>query len=352
MGKGAVGPLLSLLLLLALLLPLLFPAPLPAVYAQSEIKFRGVVWTEPNEPYDIVVRIDEVLLDPEGRLSTGSLAHVDIAEDPSRCACDWPLHRGDRVEVYARHYGYGYLGEYAVGVWIYSRDNPSDGYIRRLEPTAPVVDVWTNKGGQGVGNPDGGQYAVGESITLYCKLDYSGSPPRFLRMNLIRPDGSQVIVFNRDNPPAGRYSVSGTIGEPAGERIVGCVAFYDDFGVYDEVRFTVQQRATVTVTVYTTTTRTVTSTLHATAAIETTTYTTVYQTTFSTSTRTWYTTVTNVVTTTVTSWTTVTTTVPAQASYEWGVGGPVILATLLPLVFSAYAMRGRRLNPSAGGNKG
>jgi hypothetical protein len=351
MGKGAVGPLLSLLLLLALLLPLLFPAPLPAVYAQSEIKFRGVVWTEPNEPYDIEVMIDEVLLDPEGRLSSGSLAHVDIAEDPSRCACDWPLHRGDRVEVYARHYWYGY-GDYAVGVWIYSRDNPSDGYIRRLEPTAPVVDVWTNKGGQGVGNPDGGQYAVGESITLYCKLDYSGSPPRFLRMNLIRPDGSQVIVFYRDNPPAGRYSVSGTVGEPAGERIVICEAFYDDFLVRDEVRFTVQQRATVTVTVYTTTTRKVTSTLHATATTETTTYTTVYQTTYSTSTRTWYTTVTKVVTTTVTSWTTVTTTVPAQAGYEWGIGGPVILATLLPLVFSAYAMRGRRLNPSAGENKG
>jgi hypothetical protein len=139
MGKGGWGPLLSLLLLLALLLPLLFPAPLPGVYAQSEIKFRGVVWTEPNTPYDIEVMVDEVLLDPEGRLSSGSLAHVDIAEDPSRCACDWPLHIGDRVEVYARHYWYGY-GNYTVGVWIYSRDHPSDGYIRR---TAVTVTVYT-----------------------------------------------------------------------------------------------------------------------------------------------------------------------------------------------------------------
>jgi hypothetical protein len=242
MGKGGWGPLLPLLLLLALLLPLLFPAPLPGVYAQSEIKFRGVVWTEPNEPYDIDVRIDEVLLDPEGRLSSGSLAHVDIAEDPSRCACDWPLHRGDRVEVYARHYWYGY-GDYAVGVWIYSRDHPYDGYIIRITAN------------------------------------------------------------------------------------------------------------TVTVTIYTTTTRTITSTLHATATTETTTYTTVSQTTYSTSTRTWYTTVTKIVTTTVTSWTTVTTMVPAQASYEWGVGGSVILATLIPLVFSAYAMRGRKLNLSGGDNK-
>ena len=142
MGKGGWGPLLSLLLLLALLLPLLFPAPLPGVYAQSEIKFRGVVWTEPNEPYDIVVRIDEVLLDPEGRLSTGSLAHVDIAEDPSRCACDWPLHIGDRVEVYARHYWYGY-GNYTVGVWIYSRDHPYDGYIIRITANTVTVTIYT-----------------------------------------------------------------------------------------------------------------------------------------------------------------------------------------------------------------
>jgi subtilisin family serine protease len=97
----------------------------------SGVKFRGVVWTEPNTPYDIEVMIDEVLLDPEGRLSSGSLAHVDIAVDPSKCECDWPLHIGDRVEVYARHYWYGYAN-FTVGIWIYSRDHPYDGYVKKI----------------------------------------------------------------------------------------------------------------------------------------------------------------------------------------------------------------------------
>jgi hypothetical protein len=215
------------------------------------------------------------------------------------------------------------------------------------------VDVWTNKGGQGVGNPDGGQYAVGESITLYCKLDLS--PPRFLRIILIRPDGSQEIVFNRDNPPAGTYSVSGIVGEPAGERIVICEAFYDDFLVRDEVRFSVQQRATVTVTVYTTTTRTVTSTLHATATTETTTYTTTTWTFYTTSTRTQYTVVTRTATETVTRWTTITIATVTTTEIKWvgfeGDSTRVItlsLAVLAPIV-SARILRIRRGLRRSGG---
>jgi subtilisin family serine protease len=103
------------------------------------IKFRGVVWSEPNAPYDIEVMIDEVLLDPEGRLSPESLAHVDIAEDPSRCECDWPLHRGERVEVYARHYSYDGWGNYSVAAWIYSRDHPYDGYVKRIGVESVVL---------------------------------------------------------------------------------------------------------------------------------------------------------------------------------------------------------------------
>jgi hypothetical protein len=172
-----------------------------------------------------------------------------------------------------------------------------------------IVDVWTNKGGRGVGNLDGGQYTVGESITLYCET----AGATLLRMVLIRPDGSSVEVLKLSNVQAGTYSVSGTVGEPTGVWIASCIEQHGERDpvalLWDDVRFTVQQRATATVTVYTTTTRTVTSTLHATATTETTVYTTVYQTTSSTSTRTWYTTVTRTVTTTVISWTTVTTTV-------------------------------------------
>jgi hypothetical protein len=202
----------------------------------SGVKFRGVVWTEPNTPYDIEVMIDEVLLDPEGRLSSGSLAHVDIAENTSECECDWPLHRGDRVEVYARHYWYGYMGKYAVGVWIYSRDNPRDGYIRRLEPTTPVVDVWTNKGGQGIGNLNGGQYSIGESVTLYCSVSTNVDS---LRIRIIRPDGGVITAMERGPLPAGTYSTSVNAGEPAGERRVICEAQSGGQTSSDEVRFTV-----------------------------------------------------------------------------------------------------------------
>jgi hypothetical protein len=173
-------------------------------------------------------------------------------------------------------------------------------------PLPSPVDVWTNKGGQGSENPDGGRYTIGESITIYCEVAARAS---VLEIKLLRPDGSEVVVLDRRDVQAGTYSVSGIVGEPTGIWIVMCWALFDDVVVADHVGFNVRQGATATVTVYTTTTRTVTSTLHATATTETTTYTTVYQTTYSTSTRTWYTTVTKVVTTTVTSWTTVTTTV-------------------------------------------
>ncbi|VUT28248.1 MAG: hypothetical protein SYNGOMJ08_00812 [Candidatus Syntrophoarchaeum sp. GoM_oil] len=91
----------------------------------TAVKFRGVVENEPSGPYDIEVRIDEILLDPEGTLSSGDIAYVDIAEDPSECDVVWPVHKGDQVEVYAKHYEYDcWQGYYAVCAWIYSRDNP------------------------------------------------------------------------------------------------------------------------------------------------------------------------------------------------------------------------------------
>ena len=214
----------------------------------------------------------------------------------------------------------------------------------------PMVDVWTNKGGRGYyrenANVDGGEYIVGESITLYCELLYGA--PRYLKIWLIIPNGSVVWdFFVRDNPPVGTYSVSGTVSEPTGAWIVLCDALSSDKTLLARDVVYVYVRTTATVTVYTTTTRTVTSTLHATATTETTTYTTTTRTLYTTFTRTWYTTVTTTVTTTITSWTTTTSWVTVfsgqSVSYERSGEGLVVLslAALTPLA-SAYILRTRR----------
>jgi hypothetical protein len=213
------------------------------------------------------------------------------------------------------------------------------------------VDVWTNKGGQGRGNINGGQYSIGESITLFCFVNINVDS---LRIRVIKPDGTEVTALERGPSPPGTYQTSATIGEPAGERRVICEARSGGQTSSDEVRFTVQQRATATVTVYTTTTRTVTSTLHATATTETTTYTTTTWTLYTTFTRTWYTTVTTTVTTTITSWTTATSWVPVfsgrSVSNERSGEGLVVLslAALSPLA-SAYILRTRRRSRNSGG---
>jgi hypothetical protein len=211
------------------------------------------------------------------------------------------------------------------------------------------VDVWTDKGGQGRDNTNGGQYNIGESITLFCFVNINIDS---LRIRVIKPDGTELTALERGPSPPGTYQTSATIAEPAGERRVICEARSGGQTSSDEVRFTVQERATVTVTVYTTTTRTVTSTLHATATIETTTYTTTTRTLYTTSTRTWYTSVTTTVTTTITSWTTTTvrTTVTRSVSYEGGGEGLVVLslAALTPLA-SSHILRTRRRSRNSGG---
>jgi hypothetical protein len=222
------------------------------------------------------------------------------------------------------------------------------------------VDVWTNKGGQGIGNLDGGQYTVGESITLYCETTAGAT---LLRMVLIRPDGSSVEVLKLSNVQAGTYSVSGTVGEPTGVWIASCIAQHGERDpvalLWDDVRFTVQQRATATVTVYTTTTRTVTSTLHATATTETTTYTTTTWTFYTTSTRTWYTVVTRTETETVTRWTTITIATVTTTEIKWvsfeGDNTRVItlsLVVLAPIAFARILRIRRGLRRSGGVARG
>jgi len=105
-----------------------------------------------------------------------------------------------------------------------------------VERVTLSVDVWTNKGGQGRGNLDGGQYNIGESITLHCSVNINVDS---LRIRVIRPDGVVVTALERGPLPAGTYIASGTVGESPGERRVICEASSGGQSSSDEVRFIV-----------------------------------------------------------------------------------------------------------------
>jgi len=80
-----------------------------------------------------------------------------------------------------------------------------------------VVDVWTNKGGQGVGNLDGGTYRIGEYIEI-C-FDVNADVER-LRFHVITPDNRDVSAY--DGPiQKGRYCVTGyEIGPIGVQRVI------------------------------------------------------------------------------------------------------------------------------------
>jgi hypothetical protein len=349
------SPALPLLLLLALLLPLLLPALLPEIHA---LFIAGVdVWTDKGGHGWMNIN--------GGRYNIGESITFYCSEsfpsvDSLRIRAIWYGSSANWFELTLLERGPSPAGTYqasysverwGVGMWRVICEVRSEGQSFSDEllfgvpyPSDNPVDVWTNKGGQGDENPDGGEYTVGESITIYCEVRKRAFS---LRITLIRPDGSEVVVLDRRDVQAGTYSVSDTVGESTGVMIVRCLTLFDaELGTFDGVGFNVRQGATATVTVYTTTTRTVTSTLHATATTETTTYTTTTRTLYTTFTRTWYTTVTTTVTTTITSWTTTTvrTTVMMSASYEVVLS----LAALTPLA-SAYILRTRRRSRNSGG---
>jgi len=105
------------------------------------------------------------------------------------------------------------------------------------------VDVWTDKGGQGIGNLNSGEYTIGEPITIYfsVNIDVDG-----FKAIVIMPDGKEVVLDEKDYYPsrlsAGVYTLlSSTIQEPIGERRVIFKAHSGDQISYDEVRFRVIQ---------------------------------------------------------------------------------------------------------------
>jgi uncharacterized protein YfaP (DUF2135 family) len=67
------------------------------------------------------------------------------------------------------------------------------------------VDVWTNKGGRGQGNLDGGTYTVGEYISICFSINANVDK---LRFHIITPDGRDIVYYdNRIN--AGTYCLEG-----------------------------------------------------------------------------------------------------------------------------------------------
>lgn len=166
----------------------------------DEVRFRGVVQSAASI-YDIEVEIDEVLLDPEGGLSYGGLAYVDINADPSEPNVDWPVYPGDRVEVSARHYNYD-CAPYDICVWIYSQDHPYDGSFKLIGDD--WVDIWVYEG-------DGTTHCIDDTIHL-C---FAMSGPMHLRLWAITSDGQRLIDEWDDDGTS--WCMAGTVGPPPGE---------------------------------------------------------------------------------------------------------------------------------------
>ena len=95
--------------------------------------------------------------------------------------------------------------------------------IRIIVSGAPSikVDVWTDKGGKGVGNLDGGRYSIGESALFYCSIDRDTS---YLKVWVEKPNGSIVTLFEKFDVKAGTYEFKVVMGEPEGERKLKAVA--------------------------------------------------------------------------------------------------------------------------------
>jgi subtilisin-like proprotein convertase family protein len=286
---------LPLLLLLALLLPLFLPAPIPEANAQSyylKVYFgsaviNGVTLSASNP---------EIAVQPGAVLEGYFEARVENVQPgswitPVIGTASWTRRQFSCIANSAptgtsnQRYTFSITapntpGTYYIGIfagWMYTCDEvasndhppnyddgddvwdmPGQGWEEVISngqaSTGPYrmpgrairivvqqqqqlnVDVWTNKGGQGIGNLGGGQYSIGESVTLFCSVNINVDS---LRVRVIRPDGAELTALERGPSPAGTYQASGTAGEPVGERRVICEARSGGQSSSDEVRFTV-----------------------------------------------------------------------------------------------------------------
>jgi len=100
-----------------------------------------------------------------------------------------------------------------------------------------VVDVWTNKGGEGVGNLDGGTYSIGEYVQICFYVDFDVAR---LRLHVITPDNRDVVYY--DGPIQKgthcEFASGYEIGPPGVQRVV-VEAWAGDLVIWDEVDYNV-----------------------------------------------------------------------------------------------------------------
>lgn len=97
------------------------------------------------------------------------------------------------------------------------------------------ADVWTNKGGQGVNNLDGGTYVIGEVVKICINLNMDVNR---LKYHVITPDGRDAVYY--DGPiSAGTRCFQGVEIGPLGVQRVIAEAWKDGQYAFDEVRYNV-----------------------------------------------------------------------------------------------------------------
>ena len=163
---------LSIALILVIILPavtVMAPEKVHAI-AGDEVKFRGTLVGEPSLEPDTYrrheVRVEEILMDQDPYLQMGRVEQVWVRLYGTDLPFLEQAHVGDRVEVY----GFINYGDSSTG-YIIAVFEPYH-YLKKIGPPTLSVDVWTNKGGQGLNVRDG-NYKFGETVTVLSLIHIS-----------------------------------------------------------------------------------------------------------------------------------------------------------------------------------
>jgi len=107
-------------------------------------------------------------------------------------------------------------------------------FERWIPPPALLsIDVWTNKGGQGLNMPDG-SYHIGETVVIYFSINVNAT----VRLTVIKPDGTR-LTYGPESLTADVYTITAEAGYPLGQRVVILEAWVGDQHATDTVTFTV-----------------------------------------------------------------------------------------------------------------